>query len=128
MEQPPGYIAQEENTVCRLRKAIYDLKQSPRAWFEKFSMVIFGIGFARCHSDHSMFVRRIKYGSVILAVYVDDILLTGSDFVALTEIKEYLKSHFVTKDMGKPRYFLGIGVAYQKHGLLLSRRSIHLTP
>ena len=76
-------------------------------------MVIFGIGFARCHSDHSMFVRRIKYGSVILAVYVDDILLTGSDSVVLAEAKEYLKRHFLTKDMRKLRYFLWIEVAYQ---------------
>ena len=45
MEQPPGYIAQGENTVCRLRKAIYELRQSPKAWFEKFNMVISGIGF-----------------------------------------------------------------------------------
>ena len=91
MEQPSGYIAQGENTVCRLRKAIYGLKQSPRAWFEKFSMVISGIKFAHCHSDHSVFVRRTKYGSVILAVYVNDILLTGSNFVVLAETKDYLK-------------------------------------
>jgi len=42
-------------------------------------MVIYGIGFARCHSDHSVFVRFTKSGSGILVVYVDDILLTGSD-------------------------------------------------
>jgi len=120
MEQPPRYIAQGENIVCRLRKPIYGLKQSPRVWFKKFSIVISGIGFAHCHSDHSLFVRRTKSGSVILAVYVDDILLTGSDSVALVETKEYLKRHFVTKNMGKSRYFLGIEVAYQKHGLLLS--------
>jgi len=121
MEQPPGYIAQRENIVCRLRKVIYGLKQSPRAWFEKFNMIISGIGFARCHSDHSVFVRRTKSDSVILAVYVDDILLTSSDYMALAETKEYLKRYFVTKDMRKPRYFLGIEVAYQKHGLLLSQ-------
>ena len=46
--------------------------------------------------------------------------------MALTEIKKYLKRHFVTKDMGKPRYFLGIEVAYQKHGLLLSQRKYTL--
>jgi len=91
MEQPLWYIAQEENTVCRLKKVIYGLKQSPRAWFEKFSMVISGIKFARCHSDHSVFVRRTKFGSIILTVYVDDILLTRSDSVALAETKEYLK-------------------------------------
>jgi len=89
-------------------------------------MVISGIGFAHCHSDHSVFVRRTKYGSLILAAYVDDILLIGSDSVALAETKKYLKRYFVTKDMGKPRYFLGIEVAYQKHGLLLSQRKYTL--
>jgi len=74
-------------------------------------MVIFGIEFAHCHSDHSVFVCHTKSGSVILAVYVDDILLIGSDSVALVEIKEYLIRYFMTKDMGKPRYFLRIEVA-----------------
>jgi len=46
--------------------------------------------------------------------------------VALEETKEYLKRYFVTKDMGKPRYFLGIEVAHQKHGLLLSQRKYTL--
>ena len=82
-------------------------------------MVISGIRFDRCHSDHSVFIHRTKSGSMILAVHVDDILLTGSDSVALAET-EYLKRYFVTKDMGKPRYFLGIEVAYQKYGLLIS--------
>jgi len=63
---------------------------------------------------------------VILAVYVDDILLTGSDSVALAETKEYLKRYFVTKDMRKPRYFLRIEVAYQNHDLLLSQRKYTL--
>jgi len=125
IEQLLGYIAQGENTVCRLRKAIYGLKQSPRAWFEKFSMVISSIEFARCHSDCSVFVRRTKSDSVILALCVD-ILLTRSDSVALAETKEYLKRYFVTKDMGKPRYFLEIEVAYQKYGLLLSQRKYTL--
>ena len=90
-------------------------------------MVISGIGFVRCHSDHSVFVRRTKSGSVILSVYVDDILLAGSDSVALAETKEYLKRYFVTKDMRKPTYFLGIEVAYQKHdGLLLSQKKYTL--
>ena len=60
MEQPPGYVAQGETKICHLKKAIYKLKQSPRAWFEKFSLTISGIGFRRCHSDHSVFVRRTR--------------------------------------------------------------------
>ena len=58
---------------------------------------------------------------VILTVYVDDILLTGSDSVSLAETKEYLRRHFVTKEMGKPKYFLGIEVAHQKYSVLLSQ-------
>ena len=76
-------------------------------------MVISCICFVRCHSAHSIFVHNTKSGSVILTVYVDDLLLNESDFITLVEIKEYLKLHFVTKNMGKPKYFLGIEVAYK---------------
>ena len=98
-------------------KAIYELKQSPRAWFEKFSLTIFGIGFHLYYSDHSIFVRHTKSGIVVLTVYVN-ILLIGSDSAGLLEIKKYLKRHFVTKNMGCPKYFLGIKVAHKKYSVL----------
>ncbi|KAL0371038.1 UNVERIFIED_CONTAM: Retrovirus-related Pol polyprotein from transposon RE2 [Sesamum angustifolium] len=103
MEQPPGYVAQGEKQrmVCKLKKAIQGLKQSPRAWFDKFSSII---------------------GMVVLAVYVDDILITGSDVVGIEEANTYLQKHFVTKDLGRPRYFLGIEIAHSKHGVALSQR------
>ena len=85
-------------------------------------MVFFGNGFARYHLDHSAFVHRTKFSLVILTVYVIDILLTGSGS-ALAEMKEYLVHHFATKDMGKPKYFLGIEVAYQKYA---SRKRVFL--
>jgi len=89
-------------------------------------MVISDIEFAHCHSDHLVFVRRTKSGSVKLAVYIDDILLTGSDSVTLVETKGYLKRYFMTNDMGKARYFRGIEVAYLKYSLLLSQRKYTL--
>jgi len=97
-----------------------------RAWFEKFSLTIFGIGFRRCHSDHYVFVRRTRFGIVVLAIYVDDILLTDIDSAGIVETTIYLKRHFVTKDMGRPKYFLGIEVAHLKHSILLSRRKYAL--
>jgi len=55
-----------------------------------------------------------KSGIVILVVYVDDILLNGSDPGGLLETKEYLKHHFVTKDMRRrPKYFLKIEIAHK---------------
>ena len=61
-----------------------------------------------------------------MAVYIDDILLTWSNSVALAETKEYLKCHFVTNNMRKPKYFLEIEVAYKKHELFLSQRKYAL--
>jgi len=81
-------------------------------WFEKFSFIISGIGFHWNHSDHSVFVRCTKSGIVVLAVYIDDILLTDIDSAGLLETKKYLKCHFVTKDIGRPKYFLRIEVAH----------------
>jgi len=81
--------------VCRLKKDIYGLKQSPRAWFEKFSLTISGIDFRRCHSEHFVFVRRTRSGIVVLSVYINDILLTGSDSAGIVETKIYLKLYFV---------------------------------
>ena len=122
MEQPLGYVIQGENKDCHLRKAIYGHKQSPWAWFEKFSITIYGIGFHRYHSDHSVFIRRTNSGLVILAAYVDDILLIGSDSTELVETNKYLRCYFVIKDMCKPKYFMGIEIAHKKQCTFSQRK------
>ena len=86
-------------------------------WFEKFSLTISDIGFRRCHSDHSVFVRRTSSSIVVLVVYVDDILLTGSDSAGIMEAKMYLKRHFVIKDIGRPKF----EVTHKKYSVLLSQ-------
>ena len=123
MEQPPGYVVQGEKMVCRLKKAIYGLKQSPREWFEKFSDIAKKGGFQRCTVDHSVFFRHTQTGGVvIMAVYVDDIILTGSDDQGIHAAQTFLQSHFVCRDMGRPRYFLGIEFAYRPQEVSLSQR------
>ena len=127
MEQPPGYVAQGESSkVCRLRKAIYGLKQSPRAWFVKFSGLLTSFGFTPCVADPTVLMKQTPRGTIILAVYVDDILMTGSDEAGIKATKEYLKQHLDTRDMGTPRYFLGIEFAYQKGQMALSQRKYAL--
>ncbi|RVW95243.1 Retrovirus-related Pol polyprotein from transposon RE2 [Vitis vinifera] len=81
MEQPPGFVAQGESSlVCRLRRSLYGLKQSPRAWFSRFSSVVQEFGMFRSTADHSVFYHHNSSGQCIyLVVYVDDIVITGSD-------------------------------------------------
>ncbi|RVW29987.1 Retrovirus-related Pol polyprotein from transposon TNT 1-94 [Vitis vinifera] len=81
MEQPPGFVAQgESGLVCRLRRSLYGLKQSPRTWFSRFSSVVQEFGMLRSTADHSVFYHHNSLGQCIyLVVYVDDIVITGSD-------------------------------------------------
>lgn len=86
MTPPPGFTCKgEEGKVCKLRKAIYGLKQSPRAWFERFSGAMVEIGFRRCHADYSVFIKRRAERTTVLLVYVEDIVLTGDDGKSIQE-------------------------------------------
>uniref|UniRef100_A0A2N9FUB4 Integrase catalytic domain-containing protein n=1 Tax=Fagus sylvatica TaxID=28930 RepID=A0A2N9FUB4_FAGSY len=125
MAQPPGFESKGEY-VCHLKKSIYGLKQSPRAWFDKFSKAVVSHGMTRSQADHSVFFKKTKTGIVILVVYVDDIVITGSDKEGIQILINHLSSSFLTKYLGKLRYFLGIEVARSKAGISLSQRKYTL--
>lgn len=79
MHQPPGYINKEfPNHVCKLNKAIYGLKQSPRAWNSRFAKFGTDLGFECSKSDASLFVYNKNGQRAYLLLYVDDIILTAS--------------------------------------------------
>jgi hypothetical protein len=123
MEQPPGFVAQGESSkVCRLRKSLYGLKQSPRAWFGRFSEVIQEFGMKKSKCDHSVFYQQSEVALILLVVYVDDIVITGSDSKGISALKSFLQANFQTKDLGMLRYFLGIEVTKCKKGIFLSQR------
>ncbi|RVW42968.1 Retrovirus-related Pol polyprotein from transposon RE2 [Vitis vinifera] len=128
MEQPPGFVAQGESClVCRLRRSLYGLKQSPRAWFSRFSSVVQEFGMLRSTADHSVFYHHNSLGQCIyLVVYVDDIVITGSDQDGIQKLKQHLFTHFQTKDLGKLKYFLGIEIAQSSSGVVLSQRKYAL--
>jgi len=65
----------------------------------------------RSKADHSVFYRQSNAGCIYLVVYVDDIVLTGSDHHGISQLKHHICHHFQTKGLGKLRYLLGIEVA-----------------
>ena len=70
--------------------------------------------------DHSVFYRNFNSGIILLVVYVDDIVITGSDSKGISSLKSFLQSQFHT--LGMLRYFLSIEVMRRKHGIFLSQR------
>ena len=112
----------EIGRVYRLRKSFYGLKQSPHAWFGKFSQVVEEFCMQKSKSDHSVFYRNSSLGIILLVVYVDDIVITGSDSKCISSLKSSLQSQFHTKELGVLRHFLGIEVMGSKHGIFLYQR------
>ena len=121
MKQPPSFVAQgESGLVCKLRRSLYGLKQSPRAWFSRFSSVVQEFGMIRSAADHSVFYHHSSTGKCIyLIVYVDDIVITGNDQDGIQILKQHLFSHFQTKDLGKLKYFLSIEIAQSNSGVVI---------
>nr|XP_017185145.2 uncharacterized protein LOC108172282 [Malus domestica] len=107
--------------VCKLHKSLYGLKQAPRAWNEKFTAFLPFIGFKDTCSDCSLFVKIAGSNIVILLLYVDGIIITGSSPDAIQQVIDPLTSEFDLKDLGDLHYFLGIQITRTSHGLFLSQ-------
>ena len=65
--------------MCRHRKSVYGLKKSPRAWFGKFSQAVKTFGMQKSKSDHFIFYKNFNSNIILLVMYVDDIVITGSN-------------------------------------------------
>ncbi|PNX94541.1 hypothetical protein L195_g017718 [Trifolium pratense] len=78
MQQPHGFEASDKTLVCKLNKALYGLKQAPRAWFDRLKAALIGYGFKASKCDPSLFMIKTGTLHLIILVYVDDIIITGS--------------------------------------------------
>src|SRR5271170_3723196 len=92
IEQPKGYeIPGKEDYVCLLRKTLYRLKQSPRAWFQLIESVLVDFDFQQCDSDPCIFIHKNEKGEqTYIALYVDDLLIAGDNEGDIVEIKRRL--------------------------------------
>eukprot|EP00253_Pinus_taeda_P023348 PITA_23348 len=100
MQQPQGYeVKGKEKLVCRLKKRLYGLKQAPRQWYLKFDKFMSEQGYTRCHSDRCVYLKKQNDGSyIILLLYVDDMLVAGSNMQEINVLKRKLADSFAMKD------------------------------
>ena len=101
-------------------------KLSPRAWFGKFSQAVKTFSMQKSKSNHSISYKNSSSDIILLVMYVDDIVIIGSDSKGILSLKFFLHSQFHPKDLGMLKYFLGVEVMRRKQGILLSQRKYAL--
>jgi len=121
MQQPTRFVDPVLPThVCRLHKSLYGLKQASQAWYKWLSDFLLSVGFHASKVDTSLFILKVNHDICYLLVYVDDILLTGSNSTLIQRLITLLSSEFKFQDLGSAHYFLGIEVTPTSMGLMLN--------
>lgn len=77
--------------MCHLRKILYVLKNTPRAWFGRFIHVITQFSMCQSKKDHSVFYQRTLAGRILLDTFLDDIVIMGDDSHGIGGLKKFMK-------------------------------------
>ena len=120
MQPPPG-LSIDSNKVCHLRRALYGLKQAPRAWFAKFNSTISYLGYMANHYDSALFLHHTDKCTILLLLYVDNMIIIDDGLSGIQELKDFLSQQFEMKDLGHLSYFLGLEITHSTDGLYITQ-------
>ena len=123
MNQPEGFkVKGQETKVCKLIRSLYGLKQAPKQWHQKFDEVVLANGFKINQSDKCVYSKFDDNGKgVIICLYVDDMLIFGTDLGQVEKTKAFLSNSFSMKDLGEADVILGIRIVRGKGTISLSQ-------
>jgi hypothetical protein len=124
VHQPPGFaIPSKEGKVLRLRKALYDLRQAPRAWNAKLDSTLKRMGFMPSPHEAAIYRRGNGENALLVGVYVDDLVITDTKDAEVAAFKEEMKATFQMSDLGHLSY-LGIEV-HQSDSVITLRQTAY---
>lgn len=111
LEQPPDHaIADRRKYVLKLDKALYGLKQGGRKWYETLCVALADLSFKRAEADYGVFFKHEGPHLIILAIHVDDCLITGDSRLLLDTYKHRIGQKYRLTDLGPVSWLLGIKV------------------
>ncbi|KAI5319433.1 hypothetical protein L3X38_039141 [Prunus dulcis] len=129
VDQPDDFVVEEvEDKMYRLRKALYGLKQAPRAWYREIDTYLIHYGFHRSSSEATLYVRNKEgIGVLIVSIYVDDIVYTGSSTRMMEEFKTEMMCKYEMSDLGLLHRFLGMGITQTKGSIFIHQKKYAFT-
>lgn len=120
MKIPDG-LSSSPNMVCKLKKSLYGLKQASRQWFSKLSHAFISQGLTQSKLNYSLFTHKTPTSITIVAVYVDDMIITGDNPQLISQLKSHSHHAFSIKDLGRLHFFLGHEASYCDTGIVLTQ-------
>lgn len=122
MLPPEGYHKVKERQVCHLKISLYGLKQASRQWNTEWTKHLHNFGFVQSKADTCLFIYNSAKSSIMLLVYVDDLLISGISDDLIHELKKSLHTSFTIKDLGQEKIFLGLEIDRSPLGICVSRK------
>ena len=123
MGQPMGFQSEDHpEHVCKLKKALYGLRQAPRAWYGKIAEFLTHSGYSVTSADSSLFVKAKGGRTAIVLVYVDDLIITGDCEEENLQTKKNLSVRFQMKELGQLNHFLGLEIDCTQNGIFLHQQ------
>ncbi|MCP5023831.1 MAG: hypothetical protein GY930_18945, partial [bacterium] len=124
MQQPPGLVEGGDRMVWKLSRAIYGMKQSGKLWYDELRGTLKKLGYRPTMTDPCIFTRRNTEGRDIIAIYVDNLLVTGTgNKERLDSLISELEEFYNITNLGSMSHLLGIGIRKTKGGIYLDQEA-----
>ncbi|KAI5350060.1 hypothetical protein L3X38_002951 [Prunus dulcis] len=129
VDQSDSFVVEgAEDKVYRLRKALYGLKQAPRAWYSEIDTYLIHCGFHRSSSEATLYVRNKEgIGVLIVSIYVDDIVYTGSSTRMMGEFKTEMMCKYEMPDLGLLHHFVGMRITQTEGSIFIHQKKYAFT-
>ncbi|GJX67781.1 retrovirus-related pol polyprotein from transposon TNT 1-94 [Tanacetum coccineum] len=120
--QPDGFVDPDHpKKVYRLRKALYRLKQAPRAWYDELSNFLMSKGFTKGTIDPTLFTIRYGEDILLVQIYVDDIIFESTNPKFSKRFEKLMHSRFEMSLMREMQFFLGLQIHQSLHGIFINQ-------
>jgi hypothetical protein len=122
IEQPEGFqLSNNADYVCKLNKALYSLKQAPRAWYSRLDKYLQMEGFRKGSANKNLYIKVSEGNILLIEVYVDDIIFGSDDDRLSQKFSKDMHNEFEMSLLGELSFFLGLQIRQRNEGIFISQ-------
>ncbi|GJZ86702.1 retrovirus-related pol polyprotein from transposon TNT 1-94 [Tanacetum coccineum] len=122
VSQPEGFVDQDNPShLYKLKKALYSLKQAPRAWYDMLSSFLISQQFSKGEVDLTLFTRHARNDILLVQIYVDDIIFASTNTAMCDEFANQMTSKFKMSMIGQMSFFLGLQISQIPRGIFINQ-------